>query len=85
MKNNFVPKNLPSQNRLNCGNEGFRAKLATGKYWFAEAGFGARGSAHFELFTRNTYSSGLPTLLLVVPETVQNHQRQCLSQIHSFP
>ena len=53
MKNIFVPKSLSSQNRLNCGNVGFCAKLATGKYWFAEAGFGAQGSTHFELFTRN--------------------------------
>lgn len=84
MKNIFVPKSLSSQNRLNCGNVGFCAKLATGKYWFAEAGFGAQGSTHFELFTRNMDDSGLPALLLVMPGMMQKHQRHCLSQIHSL-
>ena len=72
MKNIFVPKSLSSQNRLNCGNVGFCAKLATGKYLFAEAGFGVQDSTQFELFTRNMDDSGLPALLLVVPGTVQN-------------
>lgn len=67
MKNNFVlikKKIFLHKNGLNSGNARFCAKLATGKHWFAEVRFGAQGSAHFELFTRNTDDSGLPALLL---------------------
>lgn len=34
-------------NSLNCGNTGFCSSLATGKYWFVEAGFGAQRSCPF--------------------------------------
>lgn len=43
----FCTKNLSSQNSLNCANTGFCSSLATGKYWFGEAGFGAQRSCPF--------------------------------------
>lgn len=80
MKNIFVPNSLSSQNGLNCGNVGFCAKLATGKYQFAEAGFHVQDSTHFELFTRNMDDSGLPASWWCLD--LQKHQRHCLKHIH---
>lgn len=81
-KNNFVQKNLPSQNCLNCGNTGFWAKLATGKYWFGEAGLGAQRFCPFwVVYQEYLVSRPLPG----GAGTVKTHREWCLSHIRSFP
>lgn len=73
MKNSFVPKTFPHQTASAVLIQVVAAAWQLGNAGLEEMGLVHTGPAHVELLPRNAGKSGLASLLLVVPGTVQGH------------